>query len=75
MASRDVLRDDITLVDVNAIVGGYLRDLAFAQSSRQKMFGYKRAAAASFRLLQGIEANVDAVGRLDLSNEEAATFT
>ena len=32
--------------DVNAVVGGYLRDMAFAQSSQQKMFGYKRAAAA-----------------------------
>jgi len=32
--------------DVNAVVGGYLRDLAFAQSSQQKMFGYKGAAAA-----------------------------
>jgi histidinol phosphatase-like PHP family hydrolase len=32
--------------DVNAAVAGYLRDLAFAQSSQQKMFGYKRAAAA-----------------------------
>jgi histidinol phosphatase-like PHP family hydrolase len=32
--------------DINAVVGGYLRDLAFAQSSQQKMFGYKRAAAA-----------------------------
>ena len=27
-----------------------------------------------FRLLQGIEANIDAAGRLDLSDEEAATF-
>jgi histidinol phosphatase-like PHP family hydrolase len=35
-----------TYRDVNAVVGGYLRDLAFAQSSPQKMFGYKRAAAA-----------------------------
>ena len=35
-----------TYADVNAVVGGYLRDLAFAQSSQQKMFGYKRAAAA-----------------------------
>mgnify|MGYP003401750782 CR=1 FL=1 len=35
-----------TFADVNAVVGGYLRDLAFAQSSQQKMFGYKRAAAA-----------------------------
>jgi len=31
-------------------VGGYLRDLAFAQSSQQKMFGYKRAAAAILTL-------------------------
>ncbi len=36
--------------DVNAVIGGYLRDLAFAQSSRQKMFGYKRAAAAIYAL-------------------------
>jgi histidinol phosphatase-like PHP family hydrolase len=35
-----------TYTDINAVVGGYLRDLAFAQSSPQKMFGYKRAAAA-----------------------------
>ena len=39
-----------TYADVNAIVGGYLRDLAFAQSSQQKMFGYKRAAAAILSL-------------------------
>jgi hypothetical protein len=32
--------------DVNAVVGGYLRDLAFAQPSQQQMFGYKRAANA-----------------------------
>ena len=36
--------------DVNAIVSGHLRDLAFAQSSQAKMFGYKRAAAAIFGL-------------------------
>jgi histidinol phosphatase-like PHP family hydrolase len=36
--------------DVNAVVGGYLRDLAFAQSSPQKTFGYKRAAAAILSL-------------------------
>jgi len=35
-----------TCAAVNAVVGGYLRDLAFAQSSQQKTFGYKRAAAA-----------------------------
>jgi putative hydrolase len=39
-----------TSADVNAVVGGYLRDLAFAQSSQQKMFGYKRAAAAIYGL-------------------------
>ncbi len=39
-----------TYADVNAVVGGYLRDLAFAQSSQQKMFGYKRASAAILAL-------------------------
>ena len=39
-----------TYGDVNAVVGGYLRDLAFAQSSQQKMFGYKRAANAILSL-------------------------
>jgi histidinol phosphatase-like PHP family hydrolase len=38
------------LTDINAIVGGYLRDLAFAQASQQKMFGYKRAASAILAL-------------------------
>lgn len=32
--------------DVNAIVGGFLSDLGFVQTSRQKSYGYKRAAAA-----------------------------
>jgi putative hydrolase len=36
--------------DINAVVGGYLRDLALAQASPQKTFGYKRAAAAIFDL-------------------------
>jgi putative hydrolase len=39
-----------TYADVNAVVGSYLRDLAFAQASQQKMFGYKRAAAAILAL-------------------------
>ena len=38
--------------DVNAVVGGLLRDLAFAQTSQQRMFGYKRAAAAVLSLEQ-----------------------
>ena len=41
-----------TYADVNAVVGGCLRDLAFAQSSQQKMFGYKRAANAILSLDQ-----------------------
>src|SRR5262245_4481228 len=36
--------------DVNDVVSGLLPDLAFAQSSQQKMFGYKRAAAAILSL-------------------------
>ena len=36
--------------DVNAVVGGLLRDLAFVQTSEPKMFGYKRAAAAVLSL-------------------------
>jgi histidinol phosphatase-like PHP family hydrolase len=36
--------------DINAIVGGLLRDLAFVQTSKAKMFGYKRAAAAVLAL-------------------------
>ena len=36
--------------DVNAVAAGYLRDLAYSQTSQQKMFGYKRAAAAVLAL-------------------------
>lgn len=36
--------------DVNAVVAALLRDLAFAQTSQQKMFGYKRAASAVLAL-------------------------
>src|SRR4030095_8577217 len=45
-----VVQASRTYADVNAVVGGYLRDLAFVQSSQQKMFGYKRAAAAILSL-------------------------
>jgi histidinol phosphatase-like PHP family hydrolase len=38
------------LQDVNALVGGLLRDLAFAQPTQPQMFGYKRAAAAVLAL-------------------------
>jgi putative hydrolase len=36
--------------DVNAVAGGLLRDLASVQSSPQRTFGYKRAAAAVLSL-------------------------
>ena len=32
--------------DVNGVIGGLLRDLAVVQTTRQRMWGYKRAAAA-----------------------------
>ena len=50
--------------DVNAVVGGYLRDLAFAQSAPQKMFGYKRAAAAILSLDQPLTALLGTDGAL-----------
>jgi hypothetical protein len=53
-----------TYADVNAVVGGYLRDLAFAQSSQQKMFGYKRAAAAILALEMPLTDLVGADGTL-----------
>jgi putative hydrolase len=43
----DVLR---RFADVNAVAAGFLRDLAYAQTSEPKMFGYKRAAAAVLAL-------------------------
>jgi putative hydrolase len=50
--------------DVNAVVAGYLRDLAFAQTNQQKMFGYKRAAAAILSLDTPLTDLVDRQGRL-----------
>src|SRR5947207_6111713 len=46
--------ESIGTTDVNAVVGGYLRDLAYAQPTQSQMFGYKRAAAAIFRLEQSL---------------------
>ena len=51
-------------LDVNATVGGYLRDLAFVQPSRQQMFGYKRAANAILALEAPLTELLDADGRL-----------
>jgi histidinol phosphatase-like PHP family hydrolase len=53
-----------TDVDVNAAVGGYLRDLAFVQPSRQQMFGYKRAAAAILGLERSLYELVAEDGEL-----------
>jgi putative hydrolase len=56
-----------THADVNAVIGGYLRDLAFAQASPQKMFGYKRAAAAILALDEPLTALIgpdDALPRI-----------
>jgi putative hydrolase len=59
-----VLHCRVSVLDVNAVVGGYLRDLAFAQTSRQKMFGYKRAAAAILGLETPLTELRDATGTL-----------
>lgn len=50
--------------DINAVVGGYLRDLASIQTDRQKGFGYKRAAAAILSLERPLTALVDSRGVL-----------
>ena len=50
--------------DVNAVVGGYLRDLAFAQTNQQKTFGYKRAAAAILSLETPLTDLLERNGRL-----------
>jgi DNA polymerase/3'-5' exonuclease PolX len=50
--------------DTNAIVAGLLRDLAFAQTSEQKMFGYKRAAAAVAALTEPLDELVNNQGEL-----------
>jgi histidinol phosphatase-like PHP family hydrolase len=63
-AVRQDGKDRYRYADVNAVVGGYLRDLAFAQSSQQKMFGYKRAAAAILALDQPLIELVGADGTL-----------
>lgn len=53
-----------TYEDVNAVVASYLRDLAFAQASAQKMFGYKRAAAAVLWLDEPLTALIGSDGEL-----------
>jgi histidinol phosphatase-like PHP family hydrolase len=54
------------------IAGGM--SMADATRQRSAIEEVNAARGNQFRMLQGIEANIDAVGRLDLSEEEAATF-
>jgi histidinol phosphatase-like PHP family hydrolase len=49
--------------DINSLVGGYLRDLAFVQPTPQQTFGYKRAAAAIFGLERSL-IDLGAAGEL-----------
>jgi histidinol phosphatase-like PHP family hydrolase len=56
--------DEPRVADDNAIVGGLLRDLAFIQTSDQKTFGYKRAAAAVLGLEEPLSALVGPDGSL-----------
>jgi histidinol phosphatase-like PHP family hydrolase len=53
-----------TVSDINAVVGGLLRDLAFAQTAQPKMFGYKRAAAAVLALDTPLTELIAAEGAL-----------
>jgi histidinol phosphatase-like PHP family hydrolase len=50
--------------DVNAVVGGYLRDLAATQTVQAKVFGYKRAAAAILQLERHVTDLVGSDGTL-----------
>jgi histidinol phosphatase-like PHP family hydrolase len=52
------------IADINAVAGGLLRDLAFAQTDQAKMFGYKRAAAAVFALEEPLTALLGPAGDL-----------
>jgi len=54
------------------IAGGM--SMAEAAEQRKAIEDVNAAYDNKFRLLQGIEANIDAAGRLDLSDEEARTF-
>jgi putative hydrolase len=54
------------------IAGGM--SMADAALQRKAIDDVNVGRGRSFRLLQGIEANIDVAGQLDLSDEEAATF-
>ena len=54
------------------IAGGM--SMAEAAEQRKAIDDVNARHGKQFRLLQGIEANIDTAGRLDLTDEEAATF-
>ena len=54
------------------IAGGM--SMAEAAAQRQAIEAVNARYGGRFRLLQGIEANIDAAGHLDLTDDEAATF-
>ena len=54
------------------IAGGM--SMAEAAAQREAIDAVNARCGNQFRLLQGIEANIDAAGQLDLSSDEAATF-
>lgn len=54
------------------IAGGMT--MADARKQREAVKAVNRACGERFRMLQGVEANIGADGRLDLSDDEAGTF-
>ena len=54
------------------IAGGM--SMAEAAAQRLAIDGVNARYGGRFRMLQGVEANIDAAGQLDLTDEEAATF-
>jgi hypothetical protein len=53
------------VTDVNSVVAGWLRDLAFAQQSAPSRWGYKRAAAAVMHLEVPITRLLNSDGTLE----------
>jgi histidinol phosphatase-like PHP family hydrolase len=52
------------VTDINSVVAGWLRDLAFVQESTHRRWGYKRAAAAVMQLDVAIDTLLKADGTL-----------
>jgi putative hydrolase len=53
------------VTDINSVVAGWLRDLAFVQKSTQSRWGYKRAASAVMHLDVPIDTLLTAAGTLE----------